>query len=186
MFWNGFFEGAVLMCTYALKWIFWGSSFNVYLCSEMHFLREQLFSFLDLWFLISVVAALCFFVKVLTSNKTFPVLTCVNTNLRLIANWLQSSGYVGRDTSLEWLPPLGKSSASLGRGLGERHLVTNGVAWRPVSHTGAAQWVVGSQRWPEKLCDKKEANQKTGCSGNQSNSKSCLSIRFLLREFCKD
>ena len=33
----------------------------------------------------------------------------------------------------------GKSSASLGRGLGEKHLVTNGVAWRLESHTGAVQ-----------------------------------------------
>ena len=61
---------------------------------------------------------------------------------RIIVNWLQSSQ--GRVTCLEWLLPLGKSSASLGRGLGEKHLMTNGVAWRPVNHTGAAQWGVGS------------------------------------------
>ena len=28
-------------------------------------------------------------------------------------------------------------------------LVTSGVAWRPVSKTGAAHLVVGSERWPD-------------------------------------
>ena len=46
------------MCTYVLKFSFWGSNFEEHLCSEMHFLREQLFW--RLWLLISVAAALCF------------------------------------------------------------------------------------------------------------------------------
>ena len=56
------------------------------------------------------------------------------------------------------------------KGLGEKHLVTNGGAWFPISHTGAGE---------------KGVNQKTGCSGNQSQNKGSLSIRFLLGEFCK-
>ena len=38
---------------------------------------------------------------------------------------------------------------SLGRGLDEKRLVTNDMAWRPVSHAGAAQLGVGSQMRPE-------------------------------------
>ena len=53
---------------------------------------------------------------------------------------------MSRGTCLESLLPLGKSSASLGRGLGEKHLVTNDVAWHPVSGTGAAQSKIGNQR----------------------------------------
>ena len=34
------------------------------------------------------------------------------------------------------------------KGWGGKLLVTNGVAWRPVSDAGAAQSGVGSQRWP--------------------------------------
>ena len=55
---NAIFEEAILKCSHVLKcifWrsnfkvyhvlkcIFWGSNFKVYSCSEMHFLREQLF-----------------------------------------------------------------------------------------------------------------------------------------------
>ena len=36
-----------------------------------------------------------------------------------------------------------ESSASLG----VKHLVTNGMAWHPVCHTGVAQSGVGNQRW---------------------------------------
>ena len=37
-------------------------------------------------------------------------------------------------------------------GLGGKYLVTNGVAWRPVSHTCAAQWEVGNHRCLNWLC----------------------------------
>ena len=47
--------------------------------------------------------------------------------------------YVGRGASLEHLPPVLKSSASLGKGSGGKHLVTNRVTWSLVSHTSAAQ-----------------------------------------------
>ena len=40
-------------------------------------LREQLFQ--SLWFLISVADALYLFIKVLTTSKTFTVLTCIYT-----------------------------------------------------------------------------------------------------------
>ena len=69
--------------TSVLKCIFRGSNFKVHLCSEMHFLREQLFQSSDLWLLISVAVFLCFFIKVFTTSKIFAVLTCINTSLGL-------------------------------------------------------------------------------------------------------
>ena len=51
-------------------------------------------------------------------------------------------------------------------GWGGKHLVTNGVAWRPVSHAGVAHLGVGSQKRPN-CVEKRGANQKTGCLGNQ-------------------
>ena len=72
------------------------------------------------------------------------------------------------------------------KGWGGKHLVNNDMAWCPVSHTGAAQWGAGIQRQPNWLCWEKAVNQKTGCLGNQwVKNKGCLSIQFLLREFCK-
>ena len=53
---------------------------------------------------------------------------------------------MGGGICLEWLPPLEKSSASLGKGWVGKYLVTNGVALCPVSHTGAAQWAAGNHR----------------------------------------
>ena len=59
---------------------------------------------------------------------------------------------MGRVTSLGYLPPLGKSSASLGRvgweALGEQWC---GMASHK-SHTRAALWGVGYQVWPNWLC----------------------------------
>ena len=52
------------------------------------------------------------------------------------------------------------------KGLGEKCLVTNGVAWHPVNHTGAAESWVDNQRWPN-CVEKREVNQKTGSLGNQ-------------------
>ena len=72
-------------------------------------------------------------------SKTFLDLTCINTNLRIIAIVCSQARYVGSGTCSESLPPLGKSYASLGKGLGENHLVTSGVAWHLISHTGVAQ-----------------------------------------------
>ena len=47
-----------ILKTSVLKSISWGSNFEVCSCSEIHFLRQQLF--FDLWLLISMAAALCF------------------------------------------------------------------------------------------------------------------------------
>ena len=136
MLWNVFFEGAILIC------IFWVSNFNVRICFEMYFLREQFWdvffegAILMLWsiffegailkcifwgsnlfriygcWLVWLVADLLdsfilskrfklrtelekkykfFFIKVFTTTKTFEILTYINTNLRCITNWLQSS-----------------------------------------------------------------------------------------------
>ena len=116
-----FFEGAVLKCTSVLKCIFWETNSKVHSCSEIHFLREQFWSARMFWnaffekailkctnvlkcifresncfnFLIHGCwlpwLLLMFFVKVFTTSKNCPVLACININLRVIANWLQSS-----------------------------------------------------------------------------------------------
>ena len=44
------------------------------------------------------------------------------------------------------------------QGLGGMHLLTNAVAWRPMSHTSAAQRGGGYQLWPRQLCSRKEVN----------------------------
>ena len=41
--------------------------------------------------LMSLGAALCFFINIFTTSKTFIVLKSINTNLGIIVNWLQSS-----------------------------------------------------------------------------------------------
>ena len=71
---------------------------------------------------------------------------------------------------LERLPPPGKSSASLGKGLGKKHLVTTGMAWCPVSHIAlhSVGWVTNSS-----LTDcvrKREVNQKTWCPSFQKEN----------------
>ena len=55
-----------------------------------------------------------FFIKILFTIKSFPILTCIYTNLKLQLIGCNQAKYVGRGTCLEWLSPLGKSSASLG------------------------------------------------------------------------
>ena len=47
---------------------------------------------------------------------------------------------VGRCTYLGYLPFLGKSSASLGKGWVGRPTETNGAAWHTLSHTSAMQF----------------------------------------------
>ena len=41
MFWNAFSEGAIKICTYVLKCIFWGSNFEKHLCSENNLCSEM-------------------------------------------------------------------------------------------------------------------------------------------------
>ena len=115
------FEAAVMTCTHVLKCIFWESNFEVYLFSEMHFLREWISWFSDSWLLISPAAVLfcftlCFLLKSFTTGKTFSVLTCINKTLGSEWNGCKEVKHVSRGTCFEWLPPLGKSSASLGKG----------------------------------------------------------------------
>ena len=108
----------------------------------MYFLKEQ-FQCL----LISLAAALYFLLKFSPQVKAFPILTCIYTNLELQLIGCNQAKYVGRGTCLEWLSPLGKSSASLGMSVSDfwhgivpcktsreviqgvgKHLVTSGVA----------------------------------------------------------
>ena len=56
------------------------------------------------------------FIKLFTASKIFLVLTWLNINLELLIIGYNQDGYVRRGTCLEWLPPLEKSSASLGKG----------------------------------------------------------------------
>ena len=70
-------------------------------CSELQFLRQQLFLFPDSWLLISVGAAL-FFVEVFTASKNFSSLDMYNykskSYSKLVAIKLR---YVSRGTCLE-------------------------------------------------------------------------------------
>ena len=75
----------------------------------MYFLKEQF-----QWLLISLAAALYFLLKFLPQVKPFPILTCIYTNLELQLIGCNPAKYVDRGTCLEWLSPLGKSSACLG------------------------------------------------------------------------
>ena len=64
--------------------------------------------------LISLDAALYFLLKFSSQVKAFQILTCIYTNLELQLIGCNEAKYVGRGTCLEWLSPVGKSSASLG------------------------------------------------------------------------
>ena len=79
------------------------------------------------------------FIKLFTTSKIFLILTWLNINFELLKIGCNQTRYVSRDTYLEWLPLPEKSSASLGDNKYKKHLVTNGMAWCPVSHTSAAQ-----------------------------------------------
>ena len=79
------------------------------------------------------------FIKLLTTSKIFLILTWLNINFELLKISCNQARYMGRGTCLGWLPPPEKSSASLGNNKDKKHLVTDGMAWRLVSHTGAAQ-----------------------------------------------
>ena len=59
-----------------------------------------------------------FFIKILTTIKIFLILAWLNINFELF----NQTRYVGRGTCLEWLPPLEKSSASLGDNKDKKHL----------------------------------------------------------------
>ena len=71
----------------------------------------------------------------------FLILAWLNINFELLKIGCNQTRYVDRGTSLEWLPPPEKSSASLVDNKDKKHLCDkiNGMAWRPVSHQVAAQ-----------------------------------------------
>ena len=67
--------------------------------------------------------------------------------------------------------------------MGGKYLVTNGASWRPASHTGAAQWGVGNQRWPD--LRSRDESKNWMLRQPVRKSKGCLSIQFLVREKTK-
>ena len=79
------------------------------------------------------------FIKLLTTSKIVLILVWLNINSKLLKIGCNQARYVGRGTCLGWLPPPEKSSASLDDIKDKRHMVTNGMAWRPVSHSSAEQ-----------------------------------------------
>ena len=68
MFWNLYFEGAILRNTYVLKSM--NNLFKIYGCWLV-------------WLLLYIFMA-ADLIKVFTTSKTFAILTCINTNLRCI------------------------------------------------------------------------------------------------------
>ena len=80
------------------------------------------------------------FVKRFNTRKIFSILTWLNINFKLLRIGCSQTRYVSRGTCLEWLPPPEKSSASLGNNKDKKSTcVTNGMAWRPVSHQVVVQ-----------------------------------------------
>ena len=55
-----------------------------------------------------------FFIKLLSTSKTFLILAWLNINFKLLKIGCNQTRYVSRGTCLEWLPPVVKSSTSLG------------------------------------------------------------------------
>ena len=58
----------------------------------------------------------CYFIKLFTKSKPSLILACLKFYLKLFITGCNQARYVSRGICLEWLPPLGKSSASLGKG----------------------------------------------------------------------
>ena len=63
-----------------------------------------------------LIKMVIFFIKLFTTSKTSLVLTCLNINLELLIIDCNQGRYASRDTCVESLQPLDKSSASLGKG----------------------------------------------------------------------
>ena len=88
------------------------------------------------------------FIKLVTTSKTFLILTWLNINLKLLKIGCNQTRYVSRSTCLEWLPSPEKSSASLGNNKDKKHLCD--------------QWhEMASCKSPS--CS--TVNKKTGCLG---------------------
>ena len=62
------------------------------------------------------------FIKILTTTEIFLILAWLNINFELSKIGCNQTWYVGRGTCLVWLPPLKKSSASLGDNKDKKHL----------------------------------------------------------------
>ena len=77
------------------------------------------------------------FIRLLTTSKMF--LAWSNINLKLLKIGCNQTKYVGRGTCLEWLPSQRNPLLLWIIRVGGKHLVTNGIAWCPVTHTSAAQ-----------------------------------------------
>ena len=82
------------------------------------------------------------------------ILTHVNINPvgmfaagRVLVPIQEKKKNVGRGTSLGYLPPLWKSSTSLGRVAWEMRVVTSGVAWYPVITKNEMRVVTSGAGW---------------------------------------
>ena len=101
-FWNAFFEEAIYntlgnwlkLVDITDNWLKW-------LLNNKYWL---------MWLLCA------FFINAFTTSKTFLVLTCLNINIELLIIGCSQARFVTRGTCLDCLPPLGKSSNSLGKG----------------------------------------------------------------------
>ena len=102
--------------------------------------------------------ATAFFIKHFIGSKPFLILTCLNINLRLLITGCNQASYVSRDISLDFMSPLGKSSASLGKGW-----EATGDCWHAmVSCTPhRCRTGVGTQRYPNRLCWEREKKLDT-------------------------
>ena len=98
------------------------NNFKMWSNSEMHFLRKQfLINTLDgnwlEWLLIKMVAThYVFLLNFSPQVKHLLILTWLNISFKLLIIGCNQGRYVSRGICLEWLPPLRKSSASLGKG----------------------------------------------------------------------
>ena len=102
-FWNSFFEGAVL------KEQFWNACLReqFIIITSGNWLKGLLIN--DYWLMWTL-----FFIKLFDTSKTF--LICLNITLELLITGCNQARCVSRDTSLECMLPLEKSSVSLGKG----------------------------------------------------------------------
>ena len=79
------------------------------------------------------------FIKLFTTSKLFLILTWLNINLKLLKIGCSQTRYVSRGTCLEWLLPQRNPLPLWVIIRIKSTCVTNGIAWRPVSHQVAAQ-----------------------------------------------
>ena len=106
MFWNAYFEGAILKHTHVLKYIFWWGNFEVHPYSKKHFFEGTIlmctnvlkcifwgrncFNFLihDWWL---VWLLLYVFYQSFHHKQKYPQFDMYKYKSKIIVNWLQSS-----------------------------------------------------------------------------------------------